>query len=100
MHVVLLITDKMAACQPKEITFLENWGSVSICDDNGNFLAEGTHCYIRADEAVIKKWANACSEFIVGQGSPMMQQFIVHRNDQERNQKTNLIKTKETKNER
>lgn len=83
MNVLLLLTSEMRSKMPTSVDIKLNWGSVSICDDNGRFIAEGDHIFAHVEEETLKDWIQKCDIFVFGVGSsPMMQEFKVITHDE------------------
>jgi len=90
----LLITDNMMKHKPNNIKIIMEWGKLRIViGDDVNDNAVGLHCFTDGPKQSYLDWFDKCSEFIVGSGSPQMEEFKIYR-DTNKNDSSVAIKTR------
>jgi hypothetical protein len=78
MHLALLVERKMEPV-PADIKVVNSWGFVSVQTGEGlkgPFVA-GDHMALEGEPEAFQKWLRPFDGVWVGQGSPIMQSFVV-----------------------
>lgn len=81
MTLHLLLTPAIAKTMPnKECKMVHDFGQLEVVFEDHR--ENGKHCIIEAERDTIIKWLKPFDHFVIGKGSPFMEQFeIVHIND-------------------
>ena len=77
----LLITSEMMQHMPKTLKIVMDWGDLDIFigEQPGDEWKTGLHCFVDGSKDDFLAWYDKCNEFIIGSGSPQMEQFTIHR---------------------
>lgn len=59
---------------PETMKIVDNYGTLTVRLESGKFVS-GRHCVLEGTEENIKAWLQPHGSFLLGEGSPMLQQF-------------------------
>ena len=88
LTIVILLTDEMQSKMPDTVEITEDWGPVTIVDNLGFPITTGKHCIIECTQEIFDKWYQSCDMFVIGHGIPQFQEFDVHKNKKDQNEKS------------
>ncbi len=73
MQMHLLLTNDIKATMPSTCKITDSWGDLPVRFESETHI--GLHCFVEDTAENLKNWLRPFDGFIVGNGSPMMEQF-------------------------
>ena len=83
MRLHLLLTPELLEKIPETAKITNEWGDLTVIFGDGDFERRGLHCFVEDTKENFVNWLHQFDGVVIGNGSPMTEQFsIMHIDDE------------------